>query len=164
MSIVLRRNRKGSNEEIIRCNAVGMSLSTIAEKVNCHPTSITLRLKSLKIRPADTRRNFMDDVFRGLPDGHQDHVANILMDTTNPEGPKSIKDYIMGLVDESVKKAGTKVCIAFLCALTFYPFPPDVAICPSMKAGTMAMVEDDDEVAMPALPFTVGTNGIPIYA
>ena len=62
MSTVLRRNRKGSDRDITRLNSLGFSLSKIGERLSCHPTSITLRLKSLKIAPADTRRAFMEDI------------------------------------------------------------------------------------------------------
>jgi hypothetical protein len=60
MSAALRTNRKASDEDIIRLNSVGLSLATIANELNCHPTTITLRLKALGIEPADTRRSIRD--------------------------------------------------------------------------------------------------------
>lgn len=97
MSTVLRRNRKGSDQEIVRLNSLGLSLARIGMILNCHPTSITLRLKSLKIAPADTRRAFTEQVFDKLPDDHKETVADLL------EGRGiSIKDYIVGLIAADV--------------------------------------------------------------
>ena len=93
MSTVFRRNRKGSDRDILRLNSLGLSLSTVGAKLNCHPTSITLRLKSLNVAPADTRRAFMDDIFKQLPDDHQDDIADC-----------SIKDYICDLIRNDVEK------------------------------------------------------------
>ena len=100
MSTVFRRNRKGSDRDILRLNSLGLSLSTVGAKLNCHPTSITLRLKSLNVAPADTRRAFMDDIFKQLPDDHQDDIADLL------ENQKlcSIKDYICDLIRNDVEK------------------------------------------------------------
>lgn len=92
MSNVYRSNRKGSDEEIIRLNSVGLSLSTIAKVLDCHPTTVTLRLKSLNIKPADTRRTFMEDVFTSLSNDQQEWLADQL-------GPHiSVKDFVRNLV------------------------------------------------------------------
>lgn len=93
MSTVLRRNRKGSDREITRLNALGLSLATIAERLKCHPTSITLRLKGLTIRPADTRRAFMEEIYQGLPQGSEDTIADMLEDRK-----MSIKEYVKELI------------------------------------------------------------------
>lgn len=76
MSSVFRPNRKASDADIIRLNSVGLSLGTIAALLGTHPTTITTRLKSLKIPPADTRRTFMEDVFRSLTTDQQDWLAD----------------------------------------------------------------------------------------
>lgn len=92
MSNVYRSNRKGSDEEIIRLNSVGLSLSTIARILDCHPTTVTLRLRSLNIKPADTRRTFMEDVFITLSNDQQEWLADQL-------GPHtSIKDFVKNLL------------------------------------------------------------------
>lgn len=92
MSNVYRSNRKGSDEEIIRLNSVGLSLSTIAKVLDCHPTTVTLRLRSLNIKPADTRRTFMEDVFTTLSNEQQEWLADQL-------GPHiSVKDFVRNLV------------------------------------------------------------------
>lgn len=103
MSNVFRPNRKATDEDIIRLNSVGLSLSTIANLLDCHPTTVTLRLKSLNISPADTRRTFMEDVFVRLSTAEQDWLADQL-------GPHiSIKDYVGNLLKkEFIKNNPTK--------------------------------------------------------
>lgn len=94
MSDVYRANRKASDADIIRLNSVGLSLATIARALDCHPTTITLRLKSLKIPPADTRRSFMEDVFLQLSLDEQEWLANSL------SASMSIKDFVKKLIQE----------------------------------------------------------------
>lgn len=92
MSNVFRANRKASDDDIIRLNSVGLSLSTIADVLGCHPTTITLRLKALGVDPADTRRAFMEDIFRTLSTDQQDWLADQL-------GPHiSVKDFVRNLL------------------------------------------------------------------
>lgn len=103
MSNAYRVNRKASDEDIIRLNSVGLSLTTIAKILDCHPTTITLRLRSLGIPPADTRRSFMEDVFTTLSNQQQEWLAQQL-------GPHiSIKDYVRNLlVNEYLRKNQTR--------------------------------------------------------
>jgi hypothetical protein len=94
MSTVFRANRKATDEDIIRLNSVGLSLSTIGEILDCHPTTITLRLKSLGIPPADTRRSFMEDIYKALPDDQRSWLEGQV-------GPHlSIKDFIKNMLVE----------------------------------------------------------------
>jgi hypothetical protein len=89
-----RPNRKASDQDIIRLNSVGLSLSTIAKTLDIHPTTVTLRLKGLKIEPADTRRAFMEDVVTSMPAAAVEWLADQL-------GPHlSIKDYIRNTLVE----------------------------------------------------------------
>lgn len=92
MSDVFRANRKATDADIIRMNSVGLSLATIARALDVHPTTVTLRLKSLKIPPADTRRAFMEDVFMTLSTEQQEWLADQL-------GPHmSVKDFVKNLL------------------------------------------------------------------
>lgn len=94
MSTANRPNRKASDADIIRLNSVGLSLSTIGEDLGCHPTTITLRLKQLNIEPADTRRAFMERIYKSLPPAQQDWLADQL-------GPRtSIQDFVHNLIVE----------------------------------------------------------------
>lgn len=78
--------------DIIRLNSVGLSLKTAAEILGVHPTTITQRLTELGIKPADTRRTFMEDIFVTLPPACQEWLADQL-------GPHiAIKDYVKGLI------------------------------------------------------------------
>lgn len=107
MSSVFRRNRKGSDHDITRLNALGFSLAAIGLKLNCHPTSITLRLKSLKIRPADTRRSFMEDIYNHIGDDVQEKIAEVLNNRS-----MTIKDYVRELImsDISMKSHNQQPC------------------------------------------------------
>ena len=98
MSTVYRANRKAIDADIIRLNSVGLSLATIARALDCHPTTITLRLRSLKIPPADTRRTFMEDIFLSLTLDEQEWLADQVVNTT-------IKDYVKQLIVEKHAEA-----------------------------------------------------------
>ena len=100
MSLVYRPNRKATDHDIIRLNSVGLSLSTIAQVLGCHPTTVTLRLKSLQIEPADTRRTFMEDIFKSLSPEHQEWLA----DRLGPTEP--IKWYVRDLLVKEFKEHG----------------------------------------------------------
>lgn len=92
MSVATRVNRKADDKDIIRLNSVGLPLSTIGRELGCHPTTITLRLQSLKITPADTRRSFMEEVWYSLSPAQQDWLVEQL-------GPHhSIKDFVKSLI------------------------------------------------------------------
>jgi hypothetical protein len=101
MSNVYRPNRKATDEDIIRLNSVGLSLSSIAKVLGCHPTTVTIRLKALGVSPSDTRRTFMEDVFMSLSPKQQEWLTQQL-------GPHiSIKDFVRNLlVEEYLSKSG----------------------------------------------------------
>lgn len=92
MSVANRPGRKASDDDIVRMNSVGLSLGTIANIIGCHPTSVTLRLRKLKVPPADTRRTFMEDIFVTLPADHQEWLADHLAKGSN------IKDFVRELL------------------------------------------------------------------
>ena len=95
MSTINRANRKAHDSDIIRLNSVGLSLATIAKVLGCHPTTVTLRLKSLGVDPADTRRTFMEDIFVTLSTDQQDWLADQL-------GPHlHVKNFMKNLLVEA---------------------------------------------------------------
>lgn len=98
MSTLLRTNRKATDADIIRLNSVGLSLATIAKVLGCHPSTITIRLTSLKVPPADTRRAFMEDVFTSLTPEEQEWLADQLSANV------SIKDFVKRLIKEASAK------------------------------------------------------------
>ena len=94
MSTVFRANRKATDADIIRLNSVGLSLATIAGALGCHPTTVTGRLKSLNVAPADTRRTFMEDVFLALNPDEQEWLADQLNTNLN------VKDLVRLLIKQ----------------------------------------------------------------
>ena len=99
MSTVLRTNRKAHDADIIKLNSVGLSLATIAKILGCHPTTVTQRLKSLGIEPADTRRTFMEDIFRELDEDTQEWVASQVSPSV------TIKDFVKNLIVKAHKES-----------------------------------------------------------
>lgn len=107
MSEVFRSNRKASDGDLIRLNSLGLSLSTIAQRFGLHPTTVSQRLIGLGIRPADTRRSFMEDICNMLSDEQQDWLADELGPAT------SIKGFVHDLiVSEYLKSRGVHANVA----------------------------------------------------
>ena len=103
MSSVYRVNRKANDGDIIRLNSVGLSLATIAKVLGCHPTTVTLRLKSLGVEPSDTRRTFMEDVFITLTPAQQEWLADELQKGT------TIKQFVKLLIKGAyIKSTGVQ--------------------------------------------------------
>ena len=99
MTSAVRVNRKATDEDLIRLNSVGLSLATIGNILNCHPTTVTLRLKSLGVEPADTRRAFMEDVFMAMTLHQQEWLA----DQLGPHFP--IKKFVQTLIHQKYLEA-----------------------------------------------------------
>lgn len=87
-----RRFPKGSSDDIVRLNNLGMSLGSIGEILGMHATAITYRLKTLGIAPTDTRRSFMEDIYATMTAEQQQWLANKL-DVGNP-----IKSFLQQLI------------------------------------------------------------------
>lgn len=105
MSKVFRPNRKASDEDILRMNYVGMSLGTIAKTLGVHPTTVTLRLQSLNVNPADTRRTFMENVLTPLPTSVSDWLADQLGPTYQVR--EFVRDLLVQAFNNRSKLAGT---------------------------------------------------------
>ncbi len=99
MSTIYRPNRKVEDADIVRMNSVGLSLGTIARTFDCHPTTITLRLKSLKIPPADTRRAFMEDIYLSLSMDQQEWLSDQV------QADFSVKDFVRKLLIQEFAKS-----------------------------------------------------------
>ena len=98
MPKVSKANRRASDEEIVRLNSVGLSLSTIGQMLGYHQTNVKLRLLKLGVPPADTRRSFMEDIYNSLPEPQKRWLEDQL------SANYSIKDYIKGLLITSYVK------------------------------------------------------------
>lgn len=99
MTSVFRSNRKATDDQLLTLNNLGLSLQTIADTVGCHPTTVTQRLKSLGVPVADTRRSFMEDVYRTLTEDQRDFVVGQLGNTT------TIKEYVRKLIIDNYLKS-----------------------------------------------------------
>ncbi len=99
MTSKFRPNRKANDEDLIKLNALGLSLRTIAKFFGCHPSTVTQRLKDLDIEVADTRRSFMEDIFNDLTVSQREFLSNQV------SGGMSIKDYVKKLIIEDTLKA-----------------------------------------------------------
>jgi hypothetical protein len=92
VTTVFRSNRKAEDEDIVRLNSVGLSLGKIANTLQCHPTTITLRLRAMGIQPADTRRAFMESIYQSLTPRQREWLEDQL-------GPThTIKDLVRDLL------------------------------------------------------------------
>lgn len=80
--------------DIIRMNSVGLSQSTIANAVGCHPTTVTQRLKFNNVEPADTRRGFMEAIIIDLGCDCSEWLADQVSQNL------TIKDFIVSLIKE----------------------------------------------------------------
>ena len=90
-----RPNRKAVDSDILRMNYVGLSLGTIAKTLGIHPTSVTIRLRNLGVYPADTRRTFMEDVLKPMPEDAAEWLADQL-------GPNyQIREFVRDLLMEA---------------------------------------------------------------
>ena len=84
--------KKSSDNDIVNLNNVGLSLCGIAKRLDLHHTTITYRLKTLGISPADTRRAFMEDIYESLSPSQR----GWLIDQLSPG--YSVKDFVRSLL------------------------------------------------------------------
>ncbi len=89
---VNRPNRKATDEDILTLNSVGISLATIGRITGVHPTSVSSRLRTLGVEPADTRRSFMEDVVSNLSPDQQEWLTKQVNDQ------HTIKDFVLELI------------------------------------------------------------------
>lgn len=95
MANVKKANRV-QDTDIKRLNHVGLGLKAIAQILGCHPATITLRLNDMGIEPTDTRRSFMEEVFRSLSNEEQDWLSNNLFNAGI-----GIKEFVTTLIREA---------------------------------------------------------------
>lgn len=94
MSTVKQINQKSDEQAIVKLNSLGLSTSYIATELSIHPSTVTNRLNKLNIPQTDTRRSFMEDIYKSLSSDQQDWLASQL-------GPHlSVKDFMKNLLVE----------------------------------------------------------------
>jgi DNA-binding CsgD family transcriptional regulator len=88
-----------TKEEILRMNALGFSAASIARKLGMHHTSVSHRLTRMGIKPNDTRRSFMEEIFEQLPENQVNWVA----DEIGIRG--DVRRFIAGLINDAYRAA-----------------------------------------------------------
>lgn len=83
---------------MIKLNSAGISLQGIANYFGVHKATISMKLKELDIKPIDTRRSFMEDIFNSLSLVQQQK----LLDKVGPG--YSLKQYIVTLIINDVSR------------------------------------------------------------
>lgn len=105
MTSAYRVNRKATDKDIVRLNSVGLALGTIAKQLKCHPTTVTLRLRDLGVKPADTRRAFMEDIYLSMPLKQRTWLEDQL-------GPQyNIKDFVKNLLAQEYLASQSKKAV-----------------------------------------------------
>lgn len=97
MSTVNRANRKASDADIVMLNSVGLSLGRIGKILGIHPTTVTQRLDSLGIPPANTRRTFMEEIFLSLD------IENMEWMTAQMTPEFTVRDFVKKLIVDAHK-------------------------------------------------------------
>lgn len=87
---------KISDAEILRANSFGLSLQEIGNMAGITRPAISQRLKAMGIPAFDTRRSFMNEVIRRLPEVAFKHIDKTLSPTF------TAKDYIVKLIMDDV--------------------------------------------------------------
>lgn len=90
--------RKASDEEILMLNSMGLSVTGIAAEYDMHPTSVSARLKRLKVPAANPRKAFMDSVLKSLSEPELYWLSN----KVSPE--YTISAFIRDLIIDKYKK------------------------------------------------------------
>lgn len=76
-----RKNHNAEmNAQIFRLNNVGLALSTIAELLSCHPSTVTNRLRAMNVPINDSRRAFMEELLQLLDVDTQNWLVDELVD------------------------------------------------------------------------------------
>lgn len=96
-----RKRAVVDNADVIRLNALGLRMSTIAEKLGCSTITVTNRLKALGVPVVDTRRSFMDDVYAALEPAEQEWLADYLF-----VNEATSKDLVVQLIKSAFAEHG----------------------------------------------------------
>ena len=74
----MARTSRVPDETIIKLNDLGLSLQRIGEMTGYHLSTVHLRLKQLGVENVDTRRAFMDDVYKELTPAQREWLHDTL--------------------------------------------------------------------------------------
>lgn len=144
MANVKKINRV-QDTDIKRLNHVGLGLKSIAELLGCHMATITLRLKALGIKPTDTRRSFMEQVFLSLTPDQQEWLSHNLFNADI-----NIQKFITGLIVEAYNSSPTVTPAA--------PAPMPEMLSPVPETSSVALEESvESEVPLANDPLFLET-------
>lgn len=143
----VKKSERVQDTDIRRLNHIGLSLKAIAELLGCHPATVTLRLKAMKVAPFDTRRSFMEQVFMSLTTEQQEWLSHHLYNNDI-----SIKDYIVSLIRDAYATANSLAAspapMPKMKTAQTTPVEPDLLAEVEAAQATIPMVEpefvDDD--------------------
>lgn len=96
----VKKSERVQDTDIKRLNHVGLGLKAIADKLGCHAATVTTRLKALGVKPIDTRRSFLEQVFEGLTPDEQDWLSHNLYNADI-----SIREFVVQLIKEAFSSA-----------------------------------------------------------
>lgn len=154
MANVKKANRV-QDTDIKRLNHVGLGLGTIAKVLGCHAATVTLRLKAMNVEPTDTRRSFMDDVFKHLTSEEQEWLSHNLYNSNTP-----VKDFIVSLIKVAHTQAPA------VAAVVPAPIPDLVAaptqIAPEAVQAAPATVAAPPVVESPVEPEKAAELKVPV--
>lgn len=126
-----RKEDRADGTEVKKLNWVGLGLGAIGQRLGCHESTVSQKLKQLGLKPSDTRRSFVEGVFNNLTPEQQDWLAEYLYANQIP-----VQVYVAELIQKAFEIAPKEQL----------PKPPEL---PKM----LESVEDDSD------PFSISTNG-----
>lgn len=143
----VKKEDRVQDTDIKRLNHVGVGLKAISDMLGCHAATITLRLKNMSIKPTDTRRSFMEQVFLGLKPEVQDWLSTNLYNAGIP-----IKTFVSRLITEAYQEACKNGTVRQTAAPA--PLPPmEQVLQDTVTHGVgMVRVAPEDFLANPVDP------------
>ena len=92
----VKKEDRVQNEDVRRLNHLGLGLKAIAEHLGCNAATVTLRLKEMNLTPVDTRRSFMEKIYKSLSPEEQDWLSHNLLVNDIP-----IHEFVVGLIKQA---------------------------------------------------------------
>lgn len=89
----VKKSERVQDADIRRYNHVGLGLKAIADRLGCHAATVTTRLKAMGIKPTDTRRSFLEQVFTDLTVEEQEWLSHNLFNANI-----DIREFIVELI------------------------------------------------------------------
>lgn len=101
-----RKEDRADDTEVKKFNWLGLGLRAIGERLNCTEATISQKLKKMGEKPNDTRRSFMEEVFKTLNNEQQDWLADYLYTNQIP-----VQTYVAQLIQQAFEIAPKEVVV-----------------------------------------------------